>query len=306
MKRCSLLSISILIGALVGASLFAEEAASQPKAAALTALGGKVKETAGVVTGVQFSDCSKLGAAEFKLIGQFKQLKSLVMYGSCKGLNDETLASLSGLSLLDELGIDGMTLGDEGFKHFTALTNLRSLSLFHPSWNFKAFTGAGLSHLKELPKLEKLTFAGSTAGDVALESVGQLTQLKDFRTWHTAQTQAGNAHLLKLSNLKELYIGQRLPMGGKPSAPSFDDSTLATLARIKTLERITLTEARLTLSGIAQLKALSGLKSLKILQVDLPEEDVKKLDATFPGVKVEFKPLTEKERDDLLSKKLKL
>ena len=277
-----------------------------PKADALTALGGKVTEKGGVVTALHFTECSKLGAAEFKLIGQFTTLKTLVMYGSCHGLNDETLPLLGGLTELEELGTDGMTLSDEGFKHFAAFKNLKNLSMFHPSWAFKAFTGSGLAYLKDLPKLEKLTFAGSTAGDVALESIGQIATLTDFRTWHTAQTQAGNAQLLKLPKLKEIYIGQRLPMGGKESPPSFDDSTLATLAKIPTLERLTLTEAKLTLNGLTQLKALTNLKSLKIMQVDLPEEDAKKLEATFPGVKVELKPLTEKERDELIVKKLKL
>jgi hypothetical protein len=305
MKTFSSSSFSLFLATLACCRINAEEA-TPPKADALTALGGKVTEKDGGVTGVQFSDCSKLGAAEFKLIGQFKSLKKLVMYGSCNGLNDETLASLSGLSELDDLGIDGMTLSDDGFKHFTAFKNLRSLSLFHPSWNFKSFTGTGLAHLKDLPKLERLTFAGSTAGDAAMESVGQLTQLKDFRTWHTAQTQSGNTHLLKLVNLKELYIGQRLPMGGKPSPASFDDSTLATIAQIKTLERLTLTEAKLTLKGLETLKPLSNLKSLKFLQVDMAEDEVKKLDAAFPGIKVEFKPMSEKEREDLIVKKLKL
>jgi hypothetical protein len=299
MSQLSTFTLAIFISVFANASFAIEFSA-------LSELGGKVTEAGGVVTAVRFSDCSKLGAAEFNLIGQFKTLKVLIMYGSCKGLNDETLPALSGLTELEELGIDGMTLSDEGFKHFAALKNLRSLSFFHPSWNFKPFTGAGLAHLKELPRLEKLTFAGSTAGDTALESVGQLIQLKEFRTWHTAQTQAGNAQLLKLPNLKELYIGQRLPMGGQLNPASFDDSTLETIAKIKTLERLTLTEARLTLKYLTQLKALSNLKSLKFLQVDLAEDDVKKLEDTFPGVKVDFKPLTDKERETLIVKKLKL
>jgi hypothetical protein len=305
MKFNSSWTFTFLFAVLTSSVLHGEDAVP-PKADALTALGGKVTETSGAVTALRFSDCSKLGAAEFKLIGQVKTLKTLVLYGSCKGLNDETLASLSGLTDLDELGIDGMTLSDDGFKHFMVFKNLRSLSLFHPSWSFKSFTGTGLAHLKELPKLERLTFAGSTAGDTAMESVGQLTQLKDFRTWHTAQTQSGNEQLLKLVNLKELYIGQRLPMGGKPSPASFDDSTLATIAQIKSLERLTLTEAKLTLKGLEALKPLSNLKSLKFLQVDMAEEDVKKLDAAFPGIKVEFKPMSEKEREELIVKKLKL
>ena len=280
--------------------------AASPTAEELKALGGQVKESAGAVTELSFKDCSKLGEAEFKLIGQCTTLKKLTLYGSCHGLTDSTLPLLAGLTDLEELGTDGMKLSDDGFKHFAPFVKLRGLAFFHPSWAFKEFTGSGLAQLKALPKLERLTFAGSTAGDEALMAIGQLTQLHDFRTWHTAQTQKGNEELLKLPQLTGLYLGQRLPPWGKAVPASLDDSTLATLAKIPTLETLTLTEMRLTATALLQLKALPKLAKLTIQQTDVSAADIEKARAELTKVKLDFKPLTDQDRDELLVKKLKL
>lgn len=64
-------------------------------AAQLRALDGQITEANGAVTKIMFRDCSKLGDAEFKLIGQLKLLKSLTLYGKCHGLTDQTLAHLA-------------------------------------------------------------------------------------------------------------------------------------------------------------------------------------------------------------------
>ena len=157
-----------------------------------------------------------------------------------------------------------------------------------------------------LTKLERLTFAGSTAGDVAMEAIGQLTQLKEFRTWHTAQTQAGNASLAKLTNLTALRMGQRLPEWGKDTPISFDESTMTVIAQIKTLESLELTEARLSAKIIPQLQALPKLAKLKIETVDISAADVDAIKAALPKCKVEFKPMSDDEKESLLVKKLRL
>ncbi|OYW29808.1 MAG: hypothetical protein B7Z47_04400 [Chthoniobacter sp. 12-60-6] len=204
------------------------------------------------------------------------------------------------------LSTDGMQLTDAGCKHFAAFQKLKSLAFFHPAFRSKDFTGSGLTQLKTLPKLERLTFAGSTAGDVAMEAIGQLTQLKEFRTWHTAQTQAGNANLVKLANLTGLRIGQRLPEWGKDSPVSFDESTMVTIAQIKTLESLELTEARLSAKMIPQLQALPKLTKLKIETVDISAADVEAIKAALPRCKVEYKPMSDADKEATLVKKLRL
>ncbi len=271
--------------------------------ASLNALGAKVTETAGVVTQVNVK-CDAFTEADFRTLGKFTTIKDLTISG--KSITDETLALLTGLTELERLSSDGIQLTDAGYKHFNAFQKLKSLSFFHPAFRSEKFTGSGLAQLKALPKLERLTFAGSTAGDVAMEAIGQLTQLKEFRTWHTAQTQAGNAHLLKLTNLTGLRIGQRLPSWGKDSPISFDESTMATVAQIKTLESLELTEARLSAKIIPHLKALPKLTKLKIETVDISAADVEAIQVALPNCKLEFKPMSETEKEALLTKKLRL
>jgi len=278
-------------------ALRADDAAT---AATLRALGGEVAQTGGAVTKIYFKDCSRLGAAEFKQIGQLKSLKSLTLYGKCHGLTDETLAHLSGLTALEELGTDGIQVTDAGLKHLANLPNLRSASFFHIAFPDKGFTGAGFAAFKSLPKLERLTVAGTPFNDKGMAAVAELTQLKEFRTWHTYQTQAGNEHLLKLTGLRSLMLGQRLRQyGGKPNGLSIDDSTLATMAKLKSLESLGLDEVRLTHAGLVQLKALPNLKKLSLQRADIPEADIAKLRADLPKVTIEWKPLTEDERKKL-------
>ena len=269
--------------------------------ASLQKLGAKLTETAGVVTQVQVK-CDAFTEADFRTLGSFTTIKDLTIIG--KTITDDTLALLTGLTDLERLSSDGIQLTDEGFKHFVAFQKLKSLSFFHPAFRSEKFTGSGLSYLKALPKLEKLTFAGSTAGDTAMEAIGQLTQLKEFRTWHTAQSQAGNAHLLKLP-LTALRIGQRLP-NGKDSPVSFDESTMATLAQIKTLESLELTEARLSAKIIPQLKVLPKLTKLRMETVDISAADVEAIKVALPNCKVDFKPISDADKEATLVKKLRL
>ncbi len=287
------------------ASLFLIAAALQaaPSADTLTQLGAKVTEASGVITQVQVK-CDAFTEADFRTLGECHTVKKLTISG--KTITDSTLALLSGLTELEELSTDAILITDAGCKHFAAFTKLKSLAMFHPSFRFDGFTGSGLAQLKALPNLQRLTFAGSTAGDTALEAIGQLTQLREFRTWHTAQTQAGNAHLTKLTHLTALRIGQRLPSYGKPSSASFDETTLATLAQIKSLESLELTEARLTAAIIPHLKSLPKLAKLKIQTVDITAADVEAIKAALPNAKVEWEPLTEADREATLVKKLRL
>ncbi len=184
-----------------------------PSASEWKSLGAKVIERQGEIVEINV-DVSKFGIEEYQKLGACTTLRKLSLDG--KTLNDETLPMLSGLQSLEELSTNASQLTDEGYRHFQSFHKLRKLSLWHPSWDNKQFTGSGLRHLKSLSNLESLTFAGSTAGDEALAAIGTLTQLKSFQTWHTRQTNAGNRHLLGLVQLKSLKLGNGFPSGAIP------------------------------------------------------------------------------------------
>src|SRR4029078_3155802 len=154
---------------------------------------------------------------------------------------------------------------DEGLRQLTTLTGLKQIKFFHTSLKSKTFTGAGMAHLAELKNLQRLTVAGCPFNDEGMAAVGKLTQLENFRTWHTYQAEAGNLHLKSLTNLKSLHLGQGLRHYDCTSnAHSLSDATLATLAEMKSLESLILDEARLTEKGLEQLSALPNLKQLDI------------------------------------------
>ena len=276
---------------------------AEPDVAALQHIGAEIKQAGGMIIELK-ANCDKFGEAEYKLIGHVTTLKSLSLSG--RAFRDEDLAALSGLTELESILLNGTELSDDGYRHFAAFQQLKRLSLFHPSRDCKDFSGAGLAHLKVLPKLERLTFAGATAGDEAFEAVGQLTQLKEFSEWHNWESPEAIKHLLKLPNITALKIGQRLPARGRPLTPSFDDVTLSIIAQMKSLERLDLQEAKLSYEALAQLDELPKLRELKAKWVDTPPQDIERLRQRLPTVKVEWEPLTDADRDTFLVNKLKL
>ncbi|QDU74894.1 hypothetical protein Pan97_19140 [Bremerella volcania] len=276
--------------------------AAEPTQAAFDKINAKIQMRDGAVYSLS-ANCDGYTDQEYQLIGQLKTLKSLSISG--KDLNDDQLKMLSGLKELESIMVNGTVLTDDGYQHFTAFANLKRLSIFHPSRKLEAFNGSGLAHLKALPALESLTFAGATAGNQALEAVGELTQLESFREWHNTETSDGLKNLVKLKNLKSIRLGQRLPSWGKDTPASFDNGSIAILAKIPSLESIELTEARLNYDSVIQPKDLPNLKKLIISQVDISKADVEKLKAAMPSVEIKWEPLTD-EQAEMLSKKLRL
>lgn len=265
--------------------------------------GAKVTRVAGVATQAQV-EAASFTPADFQVLGRCATLRKISING--KSLNDETLPLLSGLLALEELSTNNTDLSDEGYRHFAAFKNLKSLALFHPSWDKKGFTGRGLAHLKALPKLEKLTYAGASTGDEAMAAVGELAGLRDFSTWHTMQTQAGNGHLAKLQNLSALRLGQRLPRGNPAPLPSLDESTVKLISQCAGLEKLELFEARLTANGLEPLKGLAKLKRLVIHTCDITAGDIETLRKALPNTAIDFKPMTDADREATLVKKLRI
>ena len=263
--------------------------------ASLEALGAKAVVKEGVVSQLMVADGSKLGDAEFKTIGSFTHLKSLSFNGVCHGLNDETLPLFSKLKELESIATNGAQLTDDGLRHFAAFVNLRSAAFFHTSFGMKGFTGKGFGHLKDCPKLERLTVAGISIGDDGFAAIATILQLRDFSTWHTYQTEAGNALIAKLPNLQSLRIGQRLPGAGR-AEPSLSDASLSVWARVKTLESLKMGEAHFTVKALAQLKDLPKLKRLSFFETDLMDADVETLRNTLKGVAIDSQPLTDDQR----------
>jgi hypothetical protein len=57
---------------------------------------------------------------------------------------------------------------------------------------------------------------------------------------------------------------------------------------------------------LPELQKLPKLKKLKIETVDISAADVEKLRASLPNCVIDFKPMTDAEKESLLVKKLRL
>ena len=253
--------------------------------AALKSKGAEVTETKGVLTGLSFRDCSGLTADDYQKIHQLAQLKTL-SFG--KGFNDAALKALGALPEVENFSTNGMDVSDEGARLFATFRKLKSIAHFHPGKNF---TGRGLAALADLPSLERLTVAGSLEfGDAGMEAVSAITQLKEFRTWHTGVTIDGVKKLRALKNLTSLTLGQRLSY---TPPVTVSDATVAVLAEFSSLEALSLQEARLTSSALGALKNLPHLKRLTLDGIEIAPPEIAALKQLLPKADVRWTPPTE-------------
>lgn len=260
--------------------------------------GAEVTLTKDVITGVAVKDLAKFTAAEFEALGRLKNLKTLSTSG--EQLNDKTLSYLTGLVALEDLSTNAAQFSDDGLWQLTLLSNLKQIKFFHTSLRQKNFTGRGFAQFTALKNLRRLTVAGCPFNDEGLAAVGKLTQLENFRTWHTYQTEAGNEHLLQLKNLKSLHLGQRLRQyGGASNAPSLTDKTLDIVAKLKSLETLTLAEQKFSAAALGKLQGLPNLKKLELTQVDVAAAEIDAVRKVLTGIDVKWQPVTGEERAKL-------
>ena len=260
--------------------------------------GAEVKMTKEVVTGIAIKDLSKFTDADFEVLGRLVHLKTLTTSG--EALNDRTLSYLTGLVALEELSTNQAQFSDDGLWQLTLLPKLKQIAFFHTSLRRQDFTGRGLAQFASMKNLRRLTIAGCPFNDEGMAAVGKLTQLENFRTWHTYQTEAGNEFLKSLTNLKSLQLGQRLKHhGGESNAHSLTDRTLDLLAQLKSLETLSLGEQKFSVEALIKLKALPNLKRLVLTQVDIPTEEIDRVRTELANVAIDWKPVTAEERAKL-------
>jgi len=246
----------------------------------LTGKGAVFTKSKDVITGFNIRDCSAWTEADFKSLAQLTHLQSLDFGG---GLTDQGVALIAPLTEVEVIQTNKAQVTDAGVKGFTQLKKLRVLKFFHPG---KSFTGTGLAELAGMPNLQSLTVAGSDFfGDEGMAAVARLEQLPEFRCWHDAESLEGVSKLKGLKNLKNINLGQHLSY--KPPA-TVSDQVVAILVEMKSLESIQLSEARLKLTALVELKQLPSLKTLTLDGIDMPEADVEQLKKELPKVQIKW------------------
>ncbi|NUQ35552.1 MAG: hypothetical protein HUU29_11505, partial [Planctomycetaceae bacterium] len=175
-----------------------------------------------------------IGNEVLERIGSLASLKHLsIPFGSDSKIDATGAAALAKLTKLEFLSLwNARWLTDDAMAFFRGLPELRELYLRDCAHN----EGTGYVALEKCKKLETFLSESCAITDEALSSIGKLKSLK--RVWllrgdygGSALTNAGVAHLSKLSNLEYLEIGRM---------EKVTNEGLAELSKLKSLKRIEL------------------------------------------------------------------
>ena len=109
------------------------------------------------------------------------------------------VSPLASLTKLEELDLNGTSIGDAGVASLSSLTNLTFLDLGGTS-----IGDAGVAELTSLTKLEELNLHSTSIGDAGVASLSSLTKLEDLGLSNTSITDV--SPLLSLTNLQWLWL----------------------------------------------------------------------------------------------------
>src|SRR5204862_3351285 len=141
------------------------------------------------------------------------------------------------------------------------------------------------------PKLETFGCGGSSFNDEGMAACAALPRLRELRIWHTMATDAGVAKLATMTTLKVVHLGPQF-------TPRITDAAVASLASIQSLETVSVMETRLSWEkSLGRLKDLPALKLLELHQDEVSEEDLARLKSELPGVKVDWTPPTDQQKE---------
>ncbi|MGI8981729.1 MAG: hypothetical protein ACR2FY_21070 [Pirellulaceae bacterium] len=247
---------------------------------------------------LDLQDCNEVPKAEWKILENFKNLKSLRIWGPT--VDDSTLEFVIGAKNLKSLSLESTEVTAAGLEKVTVLAGVQTISLtnakniydaeLEPIGRFKELTslelrncalnGKGLTHLSGLKKLKLLDLSETFVKDAGLESLAGLSNLEDLNLWHTQVTDAGLVHLeglikLKRLNLDDCKISAKGMAHLRPLAQleflhigsnkQVDDAALESLADHKNLKTLVITFLpNVTDEGVNKLKAkLPGLTEIR-------------------------------------------
>lgn len=166
---------------------------------------------------------------------------------SFAALDDKAVVALRGATHIGSLTIeDASRLTDRSMAIVGTLTGLQELNLGRPG-----ITSTGMSHLKNLKELRKLYLL-------------QATKVYD----------SGVAYLKDLEHLEELDL----------SGSAITNSAASTFKGLSSLKLIAVPKTKFGDAGAAELKDMSGLKTL---EADISVNAAMALEAAIPGIKVQ-------------------
>jgi len=251
-----------------------------------------------------------------KKLDEQEDLRRLELSGTA--VTSAGMRHLRGLEL-ERLNVCLTAVDDEGLKHLTKMTSLKRLVVCSSN-----VTGTGFKHLEGMKQLESINLHSSPASDAGLEAIGKLTSLRRLEIVHTKVTDAGLKQIASLINLRQLHVASHettenaFPFLGQlqelyqldvydkaASNPTlvqisnlkklrflmlvngvFDDDGVRHLAKVVTLEELSLSSSKVTDASIEHLVGLKNLRKLNLSGTKITKEGRERLQKQLPKVEI--------------------
>jgi hypothetical protein len=201
---------------------------------------------------------SKVNSKVLRELAKLPSLKCLSLYGP--NFTDDGLIYLKDFPSLKTLLLPDTNITDAGLQHFSDLHQLENLSLFNTQ-----VTDAGIAHLVPMKSLRKLSLTKRMQNktritEKAFPLLPQISKLEYLYVNGHCINDYTLSKLSKLSNFKSLeaafYAG--LDRQERP----LTDEGFRHLAKIQTLERLSIIGIKITDEGMEHLGELTNMKSI--------------------------------------------
>jgi hypothetical protein len=195
---------------------------------------------------------------------------------------DAIVGQLINLSHLKALTL-GTGLTDEGLTQLKNMLSLQELTI-GPSH----ITGKGIAALSELSSLKALCLHQmKLTSEDEWAAFGKLSSLQCLTLMHIRSevTDAHIAHLSGLQSLRDLSIDAVI-IRDQNAIASLDitDKGLTHLAKLKSLENLRLTGAKITDEGLQQLSEIPTLRWLDLQGCKVTEQGLQRLKKKLPAL----------------------
>jgi Leucine-rich repeat (LRR) protein len=186
------------------------------------------------------------------VIARFTGLRALRLSGKNgkTSIGDDGLTNLAQCPLLKVLALDDLWIGNAGLE---ALTNLKALEELYLAGTVVDDDSAKI--IAGFPALKKLRLARTQISDLGLETLSTCSTLEDIDLSEDSLiTNAGMAHLAKLTNLRKLNLWR----------VQISDDGVLMLAPLIRLEWLNLDNTKLSDAGLPALKNMNALTFLHL------------------------------------------
>jgi thiol-disulfide isomerase/thioredoxin/Leucine-rich repeat (LRR) protein len=184
-----------------------------------------------------------------ELITRSPQIESLALGADGNPISKEQITRLGDLAHLRELTLGNFPLDDEELASLSGLKSLESLDL-----SMTNCSGVGFRRLKDLPKLNRVWF---TIGDGIRPRIESLFELPHVTSLMVSSCDLRPADFEPLGKMREL-TDLRIELG------LTDDTTAAHLAGLKDLENLSLDDSVMNDYGLRRLLKLKNLAYLRV------------------------------------------